>query len=142
MTFRNAVPFSDARFKQLASLSKARSKHAACNGKPQSDPVLTRQCRLLEKMVENVVDLLPASGLCRVRSNANCRQITLYLCHVSLGVSQVKIARIFGISRTVVRKACQAIENRRDDRHLDDILEIIGRLANHAALSAQVRDDS
>ena len=94
------------------------------------------RCRHLERMVESVADLLPLAGIVRAGAKAgSSRKITLYLCHVMLGVSQVKLAKIFGLSRTVVREACQSIENRRDDRHLDDVLEIVGRLARDAVSS-------
>lgn len=124
------------------SLSNTKSRRKPSGSQRQADSSLARHCRMLEQMVEHIVDLLPVAGISQVRSRASSsRQVTLYLCHVALGVSQVKIARIFAISRTVVRHSCQTIENRRDDRHLDDVLEIIGRLARNAVLRSEACDD-
>lgn len=100
---------------------------------------LLHHCLQMEHTVLAIEDLLPIVSRSRDRiRERNSRLITLYLCHVVLGLSQVTIARIFGISRTSVREACQAVENSRDDHHLDVVLEIVGRLGARFAQSQEV----
>lgn len=143
MSFGNSIPLS-------ASPSSYRGCSSAAIHSPRSprvrrpvDAACISACRQLERTVESVADLLPVSGVTRAfRHQTGCRQITLYLCHVMLGVSQAKIARIFGMPRTTVRESCQAVENRRDDLHLDIVLEIIGRLAVRNIQSAGARDEA
>ncbi|WP_312222927.1 hypothetical protein [Rhizobium rhizoryzae] len=100
---------------------------------------LLHHCLQMEHTVLAIEDLLPIVSRSRHRvRERNSRLITLYLCHVVLGLSQVAIARIFGISRTSVREACQAVENSRDDHHLDVVLEIVGRLGARIARQQEV----
>ncbi|WP_137135350.1 hypothetical protein [Rhizobium sp. FKY42] len=100
---------------------------------------LTQHCLQMEHMVLGIEDLLPIVSRSRDRiRERNSRLITLYLCHVVLGISQVKLARIFGLSRTSVRETCQAVENSRDDLHLDVVLEIVGRLGARFAYQQKV----
>ncbi|MCJ8507538.1 hypothetical protein MUU53_06375 [Rhizobium lemnae] len=103
---------------------------------------LLHHCLQMEHTVLAIEDLLPIISRSRhsVRER-NSRLITLYLCHVVLGLSQVTVARIFGISRTSVREACQAVENSRDDHHLDVVLEIVGRLGARFAQQQEIQPE-
>lgn len=137
MSFENSIPLSAGPSSFSGSASAALRRQRPPRIRRPVDPASIAACRRLERTVESVADLLPVSGVTRaLKHQTSCRQITLYLCHVVLGVSQAKIARIFGMPRTTVRDSCQAVENRRDDLHLDIVLEIIGRLAARNIQSA------
>ena len=51
------------------------------------------------------------------------RQIVMYLAHVALGLSFGEIAELLGRDRTSVVHACRIIEDQRDDRAFDVLLE-------------------
>lgn len=53
---------------------------------------------------------------------ALARQIAMYLTHVGFGMSLSRVAAAFGRDRSTVAHACHLIEDRRDDRHLDELL--------------------
>ena len=55
------------------------------------------------------------------------RWMTLYLAHTSLGWSQARVAAAFGITDRTVGRACQAIEDDRDDPLVDAILAALDR---------------
>lgn len=100
---------------------------------------LLHHCLQMEHTVLAIEDLLPIVSRSRHRiRERNSRLITLYLCHVVLGISQARIGRVFNVSRTSVREACQAVENSRDDHHLDVVLEIVGRLGARFARQQEV----
>lgn len=50
------------------------------------------------------------------------RHIAIYLSHISLGLSQKAVARLFGRDRTTVRYVCARIEDLRDHRPIDRML--------------------
>ncbi|WP_442756344.1 helix-turn-helix domain-containing protein [Methylocystis sp. JAN1] len=50
---------------------------------------------------------------------ARARQLAVYLHHVALGASLSACARAFARDRATVRHACAAIEDLRDDPHVD-----------------------
>ena len=51
------------------------------------------------------------------------RHIAIYLSHVGLGLSQRRVGELFGRDRTTVRWVCARIENRRDEKAFDHMLE-------------------
>lgn len=53
------------------------------------------------------------------------RHLGIYLGHVLLGLSQGTIARLFHRDRSTVRYVCAHIEDFRDDRRFDKMLEAI-----------------
>jgi len=53
------------------------------------------------------------------------RHLAIYLGHVTFGLSQKMVARLFGRDRTTVRYICARIEDLRDDRNLDRMLDAI-----------------
>jgi Bacterial dnaA protein helix-turn-helix len=60
------------------------------------------------------------------RGNAQvafARQVAMYLTHVAFGLSLQRVATAFLRDRSTVAYACHAIEDRRDDPKLDDMLD-------------------
>lgn len=51
------------------------------------------------------------------------KRVSLYLAHVALGWSLERVGHAFGINRQTVSTACTRIEEARDERHLDDLLD-------------------
>lgn len=74
------------------------------------------------------------------------RQVAMYLCHVSLGVSQSDTGRIFGRDRTTVAHACRVVEDARDSTTFDRTMEVLEaaarmtdrRMSERRALGASV----
>ena len=61
------------------------------------------------------------------------RQVAMYLCHVSLGISQHDTGRIFCRDRTTVAHACRVVEDARDSATFDrtmDVLEAAARMTD------------
>jgi chromosomal replication initiation ATPase DnaA len=54
---------------------------------------------------------------------AFARQVAMYLTHVAFGMSLQRVAQAFSRDRSTVAYACHAIEDRRDDPHIDDMLD-------------------
>ena len=88
-----------------------------------------------------VTDLLAPT-----RSSASvafARQCAMYLAHVVFGLSYTEVGRIFGRDRTTAAHACRLVEERRDDPHLDSLLDVLEsacraappRVANGGVLS-------
>src|SRR5437764_14131748 len=53
---------------------------------------------------------------------ALARQSAMYLAHVALGLNFTDAGRAFGRGRTTAARACRAIEQRREEAHLDTAL--------------------
>lgn len=70
-------------------------------------------------------------GLRRERRRAAChiRQIAMYVCHVALQMSMTTIGEGFGRDRSTVAHACAVVEDRRDDRHFDEFVGAVERIA-------------
>lgn len=58
----------------------------------------------------------------RTAKVAFARQVAMYLAHVSLGLNYSEIGRCFSRDRATVRHACRIVEDRRDDRCFDSML--------------------
>ena len=69
------------------------------------------------------------------RAAAFARQIAMYLAHVGFGLSMAEVGKAFGRDRTTVVHACHLIEDRRDERRFDDLLDQLEQaaVALHAA---------
>ena len=65
----------------------------------------------------------------RTRAAAFARQIAMYLAHVGFGLSMADVGRAFGRDRTTVVHACHLIEDRRDERRFDDLLDHLEQAA-------------
>jgi ATPase involved in DNA replication initiation len=57
------------------------------------------------------------------------RQIAMYVCHVTLGLSHEAVGKGFGRDRSTVGYACHRIEDRRDDPEFDAFLTRLERIA-------------
>ena len=64
---------------------------------------------------------------------AFARQVAMYLVHVGCGLSLTETGRLFERDRTTVAHACGVVEDRRDDRALDQALDWLERAARHLA---------
>lgn len=65
---------------------------------------------------------------------ARVRQIAMYLCNTTLGISLTAIGRVFGRDRTTAGHAVQLIEDLRDDAEFDRIMEHSERVIRAAFL--------
>ena len=63
---------------------------------------------------------------------ARVRQIAMYLCNTTLGISLTEIGRVFARDRTTVSHAVQLIEDLRDDRDFDGIMDQVEKIARAA----------
>jgi chromosomal replication initiation ATPase DnaA len=69
----------------------------------------------------------------RTRRNASAalaRQVAMYVCHVSLGLSFSDVGALFGRDRTTASHACKVIEERRDDRGFDEFMKRVEEAVN------------
>ena len=58
---------------------------------------------------------------------ALARQVAMYLTHVAFGFSLSAVGRHFGRDRTTAAHACRQIEDRRDDKDFDMLLDRLER---------------
>lgn len=56
---------------------------------------------------------------------ARARQVAMYLAHVGLQFSLSALARYFGRDRTTIAHACRVIEDARDERSFDALLDAL-----------------
>lgn len=68
----------------------------------------------------------------RKASVAQARQVAMYLTHVIYGFSLSAVGRHFGRDRTTAAHACRIIEDRRDDKKFDMLLERLEYALRHA----------
>ncbi|MBY0225394.1 MAG: chromosomal replication initiator DnaA [Hyphomicrobium sp.] len=62
---------------------------------------------------------------------AFARQIAMYLAHVACGQSLTDVGRIFARDRTTVAHACARIEDLRDDRRFDRVLDLLEAIVRY-----------
>lgn len=62
---------------------------------------------------------------------AFARQIAMYLSHVACGQSLTDVGRIFARDRTTVAHACARIEDMRDDRRFDRVLDLLEAIVRY-----------
>ena len=62
---------------------------------------------------------------------AFARQIAMYLSHVACGQSLTDVGRIFARDRTTVAHACARIEDLRDDRRFDRVLDLLEAIVRY-----------
>ena len=56
---------------------------------------------------------------------SSTRQVSMYLCHVALGLSLARVANAFARDRSTVAHSCRLIEDRRDDQTYDAWIECL-----------------
>lgn len=64
--------------------------------------------------------LMPTRGS---PATAHARHVAMYLCHVAMGMSLSRIARVFERDRSTVAHGCHLIEDRRDEGDFDAWIE-------------------
>lgn len=77
----------------------------------------------------------PDMVLGQARSEARialCRQIAMYIAHVSLGYSQTLVGQLFHRDRSTVAHACARIEDMRDDTSFDESLTHLEQILGFA----------
>ena len=60
------------------------------------------------------------------------RQLAMYLCYPSLGLSLTRVSVAFGEDRSTVSHACHRIEDRRDEPQFDLWIESLEAMARQA----------
>jgi chromosomal replication initiation ATPase DnaA len=70
---------------------------------------------------------------------ARVRQIAMYLCHTTIGISLTEIGNSFGRDRTTVSHAVQLIEDLRDDADFDRVVEQVENVTRAAMNIGGVR---
>ena len=65
----------------------------------------------------------------RRRMACHIRQIAMYVCHVTLQMTQTSIGAGFGLDRSTVSHACAVVEDRRDDKAFDEFVATMERIA-------------
>jgi len=97
---------------------------------PATLPLKTA-CRIVRQLTGELVLLLGDRIMLRRdrrRFACHVRQISMYVCHVALQISQSDIGEAFGRDRTTVGHACHVVEDRRDDPAFDDFVSTVERL--------------
>ena len=74
-------------------------------------------------------------------ADAHARQLAMYLAHTSLGLSLTDAGGFFGRDRTTVALACRAVETRRDDPRMDQIVHLLERALAIRARTLRERGD-
>ncbi|MCM2293468.1 transposase [Allorhizobium sp. BGMRC 0089] len=90
-------------------------------------------CHSVNRVTDEVMGLLAHPALQRSnrrRHRSQVRQISMYLCHVVLGLPQNEVALAFGYDRSTVSYACHVIEDRRDNKALDELLIGLERIVS------------
>ncbi|MDE1173832.1 MAG: helix-turn-helix domain-containing protein [Parvibaculaceae bacterium] len=115
---------------ELVPASLARRELAGHRGSPERwlrrEIERTSNIALLQETVAlawcvSIIELRAPTRRCaRV---AFARQVAMYLGHVTFGLSLSAVGRHFGRDRTTAGYACRTIEDLRDDRHFDQLLE-------------------
>jgi chromosomal replication initiation ATPase DnaA len=76
--------------------------------------------------------LMPGRGPAPV---ALARQVAIYLAHTKLRLSLTSSAALFGRDRTTAAHACRQVEDRREQRHFDLLIDCLERAVDGAACS-------
>lgn len=82
----------------------------------------------IEALVSAVFGINRAELQAKSRGRAEvalARQTGMYLAHISLGLSLSQVGNMFGRDRTTVAHACARIEDARNDRRLDRLLDCL-----------------
>lgn len=98
--------------------------------RPSSLPMRVA-CRIVRHLTTEMVmligDRVPLRRDMR-RDLCHTRQISMYVCHVVLQISQTDIALAFGRDRSTVSHACHVVEDRRDEQAFDDFISAVERM--------------
>lgn len=88
--------------------------------------------RTVRRMIEVTVAAafsLPVDELSaktrRTAPVAFARQVSMYCAHVTFGWSLTEAGNVFGRDRTTAAHACRVVEDRRDEPHIDSIVQSV-----------------
>ncbi|WP_246041407.1 helix-turn-helix domain-containing protein [Peteryoungia ipomoeae] len=93
-------------------------------------------CMIIREFAQHLLEgfgMVP-SGVNSRRAHAHIRQVSMYVCHVTLPLSMEEVARAFGRDRSTVSHACRMVESRRDDPAYDAFVGTVERMAGAVAL--------
>lgn len=96
------------------------------------------------QVCDGVLDILSAffniNGR-ELRSHSRCerpvarvRQIGMYVAHVTLALTMAEVGRAFGRDRSTVNHACHLIEDMREEREFDRIIQTLESIVKTAFL--------
>lgn len=140
-----ATKTGNALIRQDDSRTKWRTPAHTGRRRSSAEARYSASASLMEAAVAQLYDVsldeLRASTRRKARV-AFARQVAMYLSHVVYGMSLAAVGRHFGRDRTTAAHACRRIEDRRDDRDFDLLLERVERAVRALPLSggAQSRD--
>jgi chromosomal replication initiation ATPase DnaA len=90
-----------------------------------SGAIAHRGCELVTQMIAAVLDVPYGEIASMARGGSRAafaRQCSMYVAHVTLGLSCSEIGRAFGRDRTTAAYACRRVEDRREDPAIDALL--------------------
>jgi chromosomal replication initiation ATPase DnaA len=105
-------------------------------------PRCSWRCEALAALVAERLVVTPSEILSKSRRSATAafaRQVAMYLAHVSFGANMSEIGRAFGRDRTTAAHACRLVEERRDDPHIDALLQGLERSCRGGESIAAIR---
>ena len=84
-------------------------------------------CRFVTLLTTEMLSLVAGPSDLRARRFvlSHVQQVSMYVCHVVLGLTLTEIGEAFRRDRTTVAHACRKIEDRRDEGGYDRIVEAI-----------------
>jgi hypothetical protein len=104
-------------------------------------PLVQPLRRIIEASVGQVFGILVEDFDSGTRGRARvalARQIAMYLTHVGCRQSLTSVGRIFERDRTTVAHACAVIEDMRDDRRFDRVLDLLESIISYRLTPREV----
>ena len=102
------------------------------NRPPPAPPSVRIVCGIVTRITSEMVMVAGSRVLERRdkrRMLCHVRQISMYVCHTTLQITQQDISSAFGRHRATVSHACAIVEDRRDDPAFDDFVGAVERTA-------------
>lgn len=98
-----------------------------------------RARRLLAGLVASALAVTETEILAPHRGQADhafARQVAIYLARTRLGLSFTEAGQLFGRDRTTAAHACRTVEERRDERGTDRIIEYLDGAVRSIAMQS------
>lgn len=100
------------------------------------------------KIVKTMIELTVAAAFdlpldelsAKTRRNAQvafARQISMYCAHVTFGWSLTEAGSLFSRDRTTAAHACRVVEDRRDDKDTDQLVQKVEDVLHHWHVTVQ-----
>jgi len=97
--------------------------------KPYRVPVTTED-RLRTELALSLVATSTGVPIVKIRSQerlsgpeGRARRLAIYLAYVTFGWNMERVGHAFGLNRTTAAKACRWVEDARDSKPLDELLD-------------------